>query len=234
MYKSHKYSRRKFIRQAAFVVSGFTLSANTVLSAAIEKSYKFYNSAFEKLLDLLNTLKLEGSNIVKKVMNGKVYVFDPYVNYPYDGGIKDKDTGCRIFFHCHRKGEYGHFHTFYQNEKGELAHLVLISMAKDGEPLKLATVNSWVTGDKYYKSDVLKTYFEKFSMNNYSFGEKRIAEFVKYVFAAYKTEIFQLFEERDAWVKDYALKYFREPFEDRDFEITSEIEIDVHRDSRKS
>lgn len=131
------------------------------------------------------------------------------------------------FFHAHRDDEYGHFHTFIEDEDGELVHLILISMNEKGEPIKLATVNRWVTGDKYVKAEKLKSLFDKFEMDANLFPEKRLIEFVNYTFKAYKEDIYKLFDERDKWIYDYAGKYFREPYEDRDFEILSSKDINI-------
>ncbi|RMD48594.1 MAG: hypothetical protein D6830_06560 [Ignavibacteria bacterium] len=219
-------NRRKFIKNSFFV--------SAILYSPLSASEKFYTnskefilSAKDKIIKIIAQLKSEGTNLVLKVMNGKKYVFDPYVRYPYEGGIVDKENGCRIFFHAHRPNEYGHFHTFVEDEKGELIHLVLISMNKKGEPIGLATVNTWVTGDKYVKPDILKNYLSNFKMNRNSFKESRIIDFVEAIFEAYRQEIFTLFDEREEWIQNYAAKYYREPFEDRDYEVLSHVKIKV-------
>lgn len=218
--------RRDFLKN-----SFWTAIALSVPISAADNFYRyskeFYQTAKERIVSIIKSLKEEGSNLVLKVMNGKKYVFDPYVRYPYEGGIVDKNNGCRIFFHAHRPNEYGHFHTFVEDEKGELVHLVLISMNKNGEPISLATVNTWVTGDKYVKPELLKYYLLNFKMAHNSFKEKRVVEFVEKIFEAYEKEILRLFDEREKWIKDYALKYYREPFEDRDYEVLSSIKIEL-------
>jgi len=218
--------RRDFIRNSVILA----LMIKAPLSAAenfYRGSKEFIRAAKSKIIDIILSLKKEGSNLVLKVMNGKKYVFDPYVRYPYDGGIVDNDNGCRIFFHAHRPNEYGHFHAFVEDEKGDLVHLVLILMNKKGEPTALATVNTWVTGDKYVKPDLLKEYLKSFKMNHNSYKEKRVIEFVESIFEAYQNEIFTLFDEREKWIQDYALKNYREPFEDRDFEVLSSLKISI-------
>jgi hypothetical protein len=165
-------------------------------------------------------------------MSGKEYKFDSYFHYPQKGGIVDKKTGSRVFFHAHRENEYGHFHTFTEDDDGELVHLVLISMDEEGTPLALATVNRWVTGDKYVKADRLKELFARFTIDPELFEDHRLLTFINNIMTGYTEYIHKIFDERDEWIKNYAFTYTREPFEDYDHEILSEIEIDVFDDVR--
>ncbi len=219
--------RRRFLK-ASFIISiGFFASAKIEAAKLINKFIEAGSNFKERIVSIIIELKNEGSNLVKKVMNGKKYVFDPYTHYPYDDGIKDEQTGFQLFFHAHRKNEYGHFHTFASDENGNLIHLVLISMDKKGEPIALATVNRWVTGDKYVKADVLKKITKNFFVDPSLFKDSRVVEFVNYIFRAYREEINKLYDERDKWITDYVNKNFREPFEDREFEILSSTKINL-------
>lgn len=221
-------TRRTFIKQiTALAILSFA-TTNTLAKTVYKAAIKSANEFKKKVIDIIESLKSEGSNVVKKVMNGKTYVFDPYTHYPYDGGISDEKTGYRIFFHAHRPNEYGHFHTFATDEKGDLVHLVLISMDEEGKPLALATVNRWVTDDKYVKADVLKNFLDNFQMDSDLFVEQRVVEFVYNILNAYKDTIYDLFDERDKWITDYVNKNFNEPFEDREFEILSERKIELN------
>lgn len=218
--------RREFLKVSSLLTILFFQSK----AKAVEVLSELNNSAnkFIKLItEIILSLRKEGSNIVKKIMNGKKYRFDPYFHYPTDEGIIDSNTGYQLFFHIHRPNEYGHFHTFGRDEDGELVHLILISMSEDGKPIALATVNRWVTGDKYVKADVLKKLVDNFYVTPTLFHDKRINEFVNYIFKAYQNDIYDLFEQRDKWIENYVNEYFREPFEDRDFEILSYKKIDL-------
>lgn len=219
--------RRQFLKSAGIISLGLIASTKVKAASLIKHIAEAGNEFRERILVIIKELKAEGSNLVKKIMNGKKYKYDPYTHYPYDGGITDERTGYRIFFHAHRPNEYGHFHTFATDENGDLIHLVLISMNKEGEPIALATVNRWVTDDKYVKADLLKKFLDGFQINPDLFVEKRVVEFVYNLINAYKDAIYNLFDERDEWIKEYVNKNFNEPFEDRDFEILSEKKIDV-------
>ena len=101
-------------------------------------------------------------------------------------------------------------------------------MNEEGQPIELATVNRWVTDDKYVKADVLKYFLDNFQMDSNLFIERRVVEFVENVIKGYKETVYELFDERDKWIKDYVNINFNEPFEDREFEILSERKIDLY------
>ena len=221
-------NRRNFIKQISTIAVLGLAATNTFAATVVKTAVRIGNDFKKRVIDIIESLKSEGSNVVKKVMNGKTYVFDPYTHYPYDGGITDEKTGYRIFFHAHRPNEYGHFHTFATDENGDLIHLVLISMDEEGKPLALATVNRWVTDDKYVKAEVLKNLLDSFQMDSKLFVEQRVVEFVYNIINAYKDTIYELFDERDKWIAEYVNKNFSEPFEDREFEILSEKKIKLY------
>lgn len=100
-------------------------------------------------------------------------------------------------------------------------------MNEEGKPIVLATVNRWVTDDKYVKADVLKHHLDNFQLDSKLFVEQRVVEFVYNILNAYKDVIYNLINERDNWITDYVNKNFKEPFEDREFEILSERKIDL-------
>ena len=177
--------RRQFLKTGSILAFGLFIISKTKAASLIGNVFEAGNDFKKRIIAIVQSLKTEGSNLVKKVMDGKKYVFDPDNHYPFDGGIKDEQTGNQLFFHAHRQNEYGHFHTFAAGKNGELVHLILISMNQDGEPIGLATVNRWVTGDTYVKSDVLKILSESFYIDPNLFKDKRVVEFVNYIFKTF-------------------------------------------------
>ncbi|MDA3860671.1 MAG: hypothetical protein PF445_05550 [Melioribacteraceae bacterium] len=222
-----KNSRRKFLKSISLITVAVSLPIKTSALNVFQKSASLINKSLEKVIEIITSLKKEDSSIVNKVMDGKEYKFDPYFHYPIKGGIVDDETKSRVFFHCHRENEFGHFHTFVEDENGELVHLVLISMEEDGNPTALATVNRWVSDDKYVKADQLKILFEQFRINPKKFKDERLLLFIQNILEGYKTEIFELFDKRDEWIKNYAFENFREPFEDREHEVLSSKNINL-------
>ena len=67
-------------------------------------------------------------------------------------------------------------------------------------------------------------------MDHELFPDKRIIEFIEYVFEGYKEEIYNLFDERDKSINKYVKQNAREPFEDRDIEVLSSKAIDIYKD----
>ena len=74
-------------------------------------------------------------------------------------------------------------------------------MDEDGNPTALATVNRWVTDDKYVKAEQLKILFEEFKINPKLFKDERLLLFIQNILVGYRTEIFELFDKRDEWIK---------------------------------
>jgi hypothetical protein len=225
-----KTNRRNFIRSSAIITAGLLFPAKSFAKKVIDKTVNVYNSSLERVIDIINSLKNEDSSVVEKIMAGKEYKFDSYFHYPIKGGIVDEKTGSRVFFHAHRENEFGHFHTFIEDDDGELVHLVLISMDENGTPLALATVNRWVTGDKYVKAERLKELLSRFTIDPELFEDERLLTFINNIMTGYKENIYKIFDDRDEWIKNYAFTYTREPFEDYDHEILSIKEIDVFED----
>lgn len=214
-------NRRQFVKSGFVLISALLVSSKLAILNAAERTANIAEDYKTKILEIIKNLKKEGSNLVTKILNGKKYQFNTFTHYPYDGGIKDEQTGYQLFFHAHREDEYGHFHTFAKDHDGNLIHLVLVSMNDKGELIGLATVNRWVTGDKYVKAERLKELSKTFHINPNLYKDERVIEFVNYIFKAYESEIEELFDQRDQWITDYVQTYYREPFEDRDFEILS-------------
>ncbi len=219
--------RRDFLRSTGIIFLGLISASKIKAENVIDNISNISNEFIGRITKIINELKIESTNLVKKIMNGKKYEYDPFTHYPYDGGIKDGKTGYQIFFHIHRENEYGHFHTFATDEKGELIHLVLISMSENGKPIGLATVNRWVTGDKFVKAVVLKSLAKDFYIDPNLYTDKRVIEFINNVFKGFANDIDNLFDERDLWIKNYVNEKFNEPFEDREHEITSYKEIHI-------
>lgn len=220
--------RRNFIQTLALLSFGALAPMRSFSVSLFQSSAVAIQQALQALVQIMEALKAEGSDVVKKTLNGKRYKRDAGVHYPYEDSIEDKDTSCQVFFHAHRKNEYGHFHTFINNEQGELVHLVMISMDKHGQPTAISTLNRWVTGDVFVKAEEIKLLFQKFKMNHALFPDKRIIEFVENIFVAYQPLIFELFEERDNRITQYVELNASEPFEDRGVEILSSRKINVY------
>ena len=106
-------------------------------------------------------------------------------HYPLGDRI-DQTTGAQYFYHCHRENmnttEHGHFHCFLRYPqiptrikptrlpdwdkyiKNPTTHLVCIGMNQLGEPIRLFSVNRWVTSEIWYDAKHTPTFVNRFKM----------------------------------------------------------------------
>ncbi|MBI3520387.1 MAG: hypothetical protein HY062_13680 [Bacteroidetes bacterium] len=226
--------RRNFLKLIAIGSVSFIVPFKVFSANFLQPTFIVYKDAIQKIVEIITGLKKEGSSITRKTLNHKKYVKDSSVHYPNEDSIEDLETHCQVFFHAHRDDEYGHFHTFINNKNAELVHLIMISMDKKGNPTAISTVNDWVTGDFKVETNELKELFNQFKMNHDLFPDQRIIEFIENIFIGYKDLIFELFDERDQFIKSYFKQNASEPFDDSDIEILSSRAIDVYSDIKKA
>ncbi len=130
-------------------------------------------SAGQRLLDTYAALAARGEHLLAGLLQGEVP--RQWQHYPEDDAI-DRDSGYQWFYHSHSPedrpdaAEHGHFHLFARrplwsrrlHSRAERTfsaltgnpgkhvntrHLLAIGMDAKGLPVRLFTVNSWVTGD---------------------------------------------------------------------------------------
>lgn len=219
--------RRTFIKYLAVAGIGFLIPFSKATVDTLGNIFSDVNLALSRVIAIIRDLRKEGSTVIAKTMNGKEYERDADVHYPNEDSIEDPDTSCQLFFHAHRDNEYGHYHTFINDSEGHLVHLIMISMDREGKPVALSTLNTWVCGDTYVKGNELKELFLRYKIAHDLFPDKRIALFVENIFLAYHETIFELFEERDRRIQEYIAMYDAEPFEDESIEVWSRRDIEI-------
>ncbi|MGA1269134.1 MAG: DUF6969 family protein, partial [Gemmobacter sp.] len=85
----------------------------------------------------------------------------------------DPETGATWFYHCHPREapapaeEHGHFHCFVRPEGkgGPIHHLIAIGVDAHGRPLRLFTVNQWVTGENWVPAETAIGLLERFDVH---------------------------------------------------------------------
>jgi len=204
------------------------------------------NDAADEILECYRVLSKGGLNIVGEVIKG-VETFYEWDHYP-DGDIYDDETHAQYYYHAHREGEHGHFHTFLRKKgikngvepvpyDGEeewpteeddiLSHLIAISMDSAGFPIQLFTTNRWVTGENWYdKKDVIDM-LDGFIIDhcNPSWPANR---WITAMVVLFRPQIERLIIARDTAVTDWkAKKPDEDVYEDRDLEVTSQLDIKV-------
>jgi hypothetical protein len=186
----------------------------------------------EQLSELLAGLKREGRTVMELIRSGRP--LEPWRLYPGEEGIFDRRTRCQFYYHTHDDGrdEEGHFHTvrlFHDHT----VHLVAISMAHDGWPRALFTVNYWAAGDTWESAEQIKTYAGRFRIDE-ARGPAPVVRFVNLVFRAFRPEIERLQDEKMAALAAHRLRHpAHDPFQDRTLEILSWIDVDLAAHARE-
>jgi hypothetical protein len=203
-------------------------------------------SAGEQVLNCYRVLAKSSDNIVGEIIKGQgtFYEMD---HYP-PGDIYDPETHCQYYYHAHRGGEHGHFHTFLRSEgmpdemtpiKGQshqdymdqrednLTHLIAISMDPQGFPMSLFTTNRWVTAENWYDASDVTTALDRFEMDLVP-PSWPVNIWMTNLVRLYAPVIRQLLTERDITIANWAEQHpERDVFEDRELEVTSEVPINV-------
>lgn len=195
--------------------------------------------------DCYRLLRKANANIVGQVIahQGTFYEMD---HYP-PGDVYDDESHGQYYYHAHRDGEHGHFHTFLRAKgmpkpikplpyegKGEhptgkdaLCHLIAVSMNNPGFPIALFTTNKWVTGETWYSAEDTNTLLEYFSIEHV-FPCLAVNKWLGATIRLFTPQIEQLVHERDACIADWADKHpDSDVYEDRNLEITSILNIEV-------
>ena len=202
-------------------------------------------AAGERVLECHRVLAKSGSNVVAEVLRGQgtFYEFD---HYPA-GDVYDPESHSQYYYHSHREGEHGHFHTFLR-EKGmpedcrpvpqseadfmterddKLSHLIAISMNRAGFPIRLFTTNRWITADNWYTADDVTKMLNRFEMD-LAWPSWPVNIWVTAMLRLFLPQIEELVRERDAAVANWQKKHpDTDAFEDRGCDITSVRKISV-------
>jgi hypothetical protein len=171
-------------------------------------------------------------------------------HYP-KGDRWDRTTGSQYFYHCHREDfdttEHGHFHCFLRYNKipkrikptplpdwnlyidNPMSHIVAISMNQTGMPIRLFTVNRWVTSEIWYDATHLPTFVRRFKMeledDPYWLILDKWVEGIVHLFAP---QIAWLHQERDKIIQKYQITSPQENiYLNEDIEELSSINIDL-------
>jgi hypothetical protein len=198
-----------------------------------------------QVLECYRVLQKSNSNVVAELLRGQgeFYELDHYPK----GDVYDTETHSQFYYHSHREGEHGHFHTFLR-EKGmpkdcrpveqseapfmkerddKLSHLIAISMNRAGFPIGLFTTNRWITADNWYKADDVIKMLDRFEMDLAS-PSWPVNIWLTAMLRLFRPQIMELVRERDATVASWQKEHSDvDAFEDRGCDITSVRKISV-------
>lgn len=171
-------------------------------------------------------------------------------HYPKGDRI-DYTTGAQYFYHCHRENldstEHGHFHCFLRNKSvpknlkpttlpdsennatSPMTHLIAISMNRYGQPIRLFTVNRWVSSEIWYDAKHTPGFIRRFKMTLADDPYWQILDqWVEGMLHLFAPQIAWLHELRDLNVAEQrAIPGKNNIYEDRSVEELSEISIDL-------
>jgi len=172
-------------------------------------------------------------------------------HYPKGDRI-DHETGAQYFYHCHRenydRAEHGHFHCFLRYPKipehikptpfhdwdkyidNPMTHLVAIGMNQLGKPIRLFTVNRWVSSEIWYDSKHTRFILNRFNMSLTDDPYWQILDqWVEAMLHLFSPQIQWLHQMRDQFLNHYQSKQTHQPhlFDNEKIEELSDIEIDL-------
>ena len=204
--------------------------------------------AAAEINNCFRVLKKVSSNVVGEVLRHQGTFYE-WNHYP-KGDVTDWETQSQYYYHAHpktdRPGEHGHFHTFVryagmpkdvkpaplttpqkENKNRIGSHLIAISMDKKGYPIRLFTVNRWVTDETWYDAADVAKMIDRFEIDH-TFPSWATNRWLSAMVRLFKPQIEVLLERRDARIKEWAARDpDKDVFEDRKLEITSQIDVSI-------
>nr|WP_051131864.1 hypothetical protein [Legionella tunisiensis] len=206
----------------------------------------------------MQVLEAQQQMITKKGKNILHYTLEKKrrhvrMNHYPKGDRIDHNTGAQYFYHCHREdlasNEHGHFHCFLRykhipkqvkptalpdwdkNIDNPMTHLVAISMNRYGQPIRLFTVNRWISYEIWYDAKHISRFIKQYKMtlndNPYWQVLDRWVEGMLHLFAP---QIDWLYQARDAAVAHHKTIFpDNNAYEDKQIEEWSEISIDLNQ-----
>ena len=201
------------------------------------------------VLDVFRVLAKSGDNVVGELLRdtGTFYEWDHYPK----GDVYDPETHSQYYYHAHsadeRPEEHGHFHTFVrpkgmpagmkpapvpdfeppEDPDDMLSHVIGISMDKHGLPLRLFTVNRWVTGEIWYAPEDVITLIGRFEID-LAHPSWPVNRWLSGMVCLFAPQIAELVRARDVAVAEWAAAHESESvYEDRELEITSSLDVVV-------
>jgi hypothetical protein len=203
-------------------------------------------AAAEEIAECYRVLSKAGLNVVGEVLKGQGQFYE-MTHYP-QGDVYDRETHAQYYYHAHRSGEHGHFHTFLRQSgtpagiepvpeasssewpKGDtaLSHIIAISMDRYGFPTGLFTTNRWVTGETWHAAEDVCAMIDRFAVDH-AYPSWPTNRWITAMIRLFHPQIEALLHQRDAQLKARMAEHPDvDVFEDREFEVLSETRIDVN------
>lgn len=217
------------------------------LSKWQQKRYLEYATQVLEAQQLMTTAK--GKNILHYTLRKKRR-HEHMSHYPKGDRI-DHSTGAQYFYHCHRENyesrEHGHFHCFLRYKHipksikpapladwdryidNPMTHLVAIGMNQFGQPIRLFTVNRWVTSEIWYPAEYTSRFLKRYKMTLTDDPYWQVLDqWIEGVLHLFAPQITWLHQARDCKIQHHQANTIVEnPYMDYELEELSEINIDL-------
>jgi len=200
-----------------------------------------------QILECYRVLQKSADNVVGEILRGN----EPFVELDHfpPGDIYDPASHSQYYYHAHREGEHGHFHTFlreqgmpasikpieqsrmdYMDERDDsICHLIAISMDPAGYPQTMFTTNRWVTAENWFSGADTIALLDGFEIDLVP-PSWPVNIWLSAMLRLFRPQIIELVNERDRSIESWLADHPDEDiFEDRGLEITSEAAISVEQ-----
>ena len=196
-------------------------------------------AAGQEALECRRVLQKGGLNLVGEVLRGQGTFYE-YAHYP-DDDVYDQDSRAQYYYHAHRAGEHGHFHTFLRvstakresspagngPDSGEPVHLIAISMDAYGWPIGLFATNHWVCGGAWLLAEKVIALLPRFRIDH-AYPSWPVNRWIGAMMVLFRPHIEALLIHRDAAIGAWARAHSEsDAFEDRELGVTGYLPISV-------
>jgi len=173
-----------------------------------------------------------GDSVLTRVL-GTAPMIDAYAHHPA-GDAQDTATGAVWYFHAHGpsdaddpRAEHGHFHCFVRPDgaAGPIHHLVAIGVNALGQPLRLFTVNGWVTDDAPAPAETLIALLDRFDPHS-ARPCYLVHRWLAAMLRVHRPTIEKLIRQRARILARHG-KLSADPLQDRALEVTSQASVQV-------
>ena len=188
--------------------------------------------------------------------------FTAWQHYPKGDRI-DYESGGQYYYHCHRENfeteEHGHFHCFLRKKgnarnggwpisykiadipekekylNSPMTHLITIGLNRYGLPIRLFTVNRWVTKETWFEAEKMHKLRKRFDLKHVKAREGQLEqwrvvdEWIEHLIHLFAAQIDWLISERDKAMAEH-IKQIRDSdnhYDDKRIEELSALDISL-------
>lgn len=219
-----------------------------------DKLEDIYSSA-QIVSETMRVLQKSDTNVVGEILKTSDNFLE-WEHIPSDD-VYDRTSHSQYYYHTHAKSEsgdnihddeHGHFHSFIRGKGmpegikplnlpdydpntdigGVNTHIIGVGMNQHGVPIRLFTVNRWVTGETWHKAEDIIRMLDNFEIDDIR-PSWPVNLWLTHLISLYNPQIRDLILQRDAtiekWKKDNP--DIENVYEDRNLEVTSYLDINL-------